>query len=141
MGKQNLLHKLGDSVYNSFQRDRELKKVPKIYWLDLNDLDYKKFRDSFPKSIENSLSINFGSFIFRMIGGVFLLYVICDFMNYEFIKLNILKASILLTDIFGLIILMLIFLFVFDILNLMALRSRRKKHWLAFYKRLQKYKK
>ncbi len=141
MGKQNLLHKLGDSVYNSFQRDRELKKVPKRYWLDLNDLDYKKFRDSFPKSIENSLSINFGYFIFRMIGGVFLLYVICDFMNYEFIKLNILKASILLTDIFGLIILTLIFLFIFDILNLMALRSKRKKHWLAFYKRLQKYKK
>ncbi len=139
--RKNLIHKLGDLVHESCERDKELRKIPKDYWLDLNDLDYKKFHDSFPKSREYSLSIIFINIIFRMIGGVFLLYVICDFMNYEFIKLNILKASILLTDIFGLIIVILIFLFVFDIIDYFGLRSRRKRQALAFYKRLKKYKK
>lgn len=142
MKNRNIYEILSDIFKKKSEERKELKKIPRYFWLNLNYEDYIKFKDSYPKNNELCLSFLYLRILFKSVFYLFILYIIGDFMDYE-------KLILLITG--GLKILghipltfwaicFLIFLFV-DLLNEEAVKNSRNKHALTFYKRSLKKKK
>lgn len=140
--KDNIFHQLGDSFNNISQRNKEFKKIPGNFWMDLNDLDYRKFHNTYPKRDNTLLSLIFIHQIATIIGGGFFLYVIADFMDYEIINLILIKIILnFLPVLTGFIFFMLLVCCFIDLIFDARLATARKRCYIAFYKRLKTYKK
>lgn len=115
---------------------QNLKKIKKDFYLDLNELDYKKYWDSFPENPYIFISL------LRRIASIwfmgFLFYVICDFMNYSII------IELLIKPLYTFYQVSLVFLFIgffIDLIQVISIDRNVNKHKLLFYNRLKKYKK
>ena len=117
---------------------KEIKKIPKDFHLDLNELDYQKYKDTKPReypSIMFSACIGYIKFML----GIFIMYAISDFMDYSLVKnllLELWNSGIFVN----------IFIFIFaggfllDLLLILMPENSTSKHKLFWYNKLKKYK-
>jgi len=140
--KSYIFHKLGEALDNAIKRDKEFREMPPEFWMDLNESDFYKFEKSIPREEKEIYSMTFISAIWSILKVSFILYVIADFMNYEtMIKALENIAVIIFPGIFKLIGLAFLIYLIIALTKRYIVRSDRKKHRLAFYKRMKKYKK
>ena len=133
--------KIYEYLENYFRKkkleSKELKKIPQNYYLDLNELDYRKYMDT---KKEEGVFVTFLFFkgISRMFFWMFLFYVISDFMNYSTI------TELLIKLIYPLLQASLLFILVGMVVDMMYEifhMKERNNYKLLFYKRLKRYKK
>jgi hypothetical protein len=139
--KKNIFDKLSIWWNEKKKEDKELKKIPNDFWLDLNDSDFMKYESSIPNNKNYLYSFSFLFTYMKFIFYGFLLYVISDFMDYYFIKLILLKLNIIVFSSWELVITIFFALLLVDLLFDVTMSRDRTKHKLTFYRRLKKYKK
>ena len=138
--KENIFYKLGKWWDKVQLKQKKFKKIPRDFWMDLNDSDFEKYVSSFPKSNGMSYTLLWISGVWKIAVSSFLLYVIADFMNYE-VLLEVLRlfGSILLHGSSIITLSFVMFLFI-DLINSHYLQEARKKHRLMFSTRVKKKK-
>ncbi len=139
--KNNIFDKLS-VLWNNKKKDiKELNNIPNDYWMDLNDLDFKKYESSIQKSDSSFFSLSFIFTYFKIMLYGFLFYAICDFMDYEFMKLALIDIGVLILTLTRTIILLFMLFLFCDILDRLILITKKNKHKLTFYRKLKEYKK
>lgn len=139
--KTNIFDRLSVWWNNHKQENKELKQIHNTFWLDLNDLDFKKYEASLPKYKEYFYSVSFLFAYIKILIYGFITYIIFDFMAYESLKLMLLNIAVILSSLGNLIVIVLLILIMLDMLHLRGIENMRIKHKLTFYRRLKKYKK
>ena len=134
---KNIFDRLSDNYNGWKKRNKEIINMPKDFWINLNELDYKKYKDNLPKKEIKSSSFYFVYTFYKMgmIGVLF--YAVADFMNYESV-LNIMEAfKLLFGSIANAFIIIFFTLLTIDIINFLNLSYSEDKHNLRFYRRLK----
>jgi|AntAceMinimDraft_18_1070375.scaffolds.fasta_scaffold19801_5 hypothetical protein len=133
--------KIYESLENYFRKkkleSKELKKIPNNFKLDLNELDYQKYKDTEPIE-EGSYTIWVFKSICKMFFWMFIFYAISDFMDYSVI------TTLLIRLFFPLFLFSLYFIIIgilADIVKEIYNVVKEKNHKLFFYQRLKRYKK
>jgi len=133
--------KLYESLENYFRKkkleEKEIMKIPLNFELDLNELDYQKYKDTKPQEAYSFTWWLFKAFC-SLIVSVFILYAISDFMNYSIITTLIKDLIPLLGEC---LIIILVATLTLDLMYFFIYIGKINKHKLFFYKRLKKYEK
>lgn len=137
----NIFHKIGNKFHEKAKRDEEIKQIPKDFWMDLNELDFKKYEASRPHNNYLCLNREYMCYVSKLIMYGFLFYVIVDFMNYAVAQTVVLNIARILLRYSPVLLLFLLMFFIVDFIDESLTRDRRNNHDLVFYRRLQKYKK